>query len=85
MNMHISLLINVCEKAAHGGRTFTRINPLPQEVATTASAASLEDANAAVEAAAAAFPPGRRRVPAALARSCSRLPTSWNRKRPSLA
>ena len=41
MNMHVSLLINGAEKAAAGGRTFTRINPFTQEVATTASAASL--------------------------------------------
>ena len=67
MNMHISLLINGTEKQAAGGKTFTRINPFTQEVATTASAASLEDAAAAVDAAAAAFPawsktgPGERR------------------------
>ena len=41
MNMHISLLINGAEKQASGGKTFTRINPFTQEVATTASAASL--------------------------------------------
>ncbi|MGQ3004404.1 MAG: aldehyde dehydrogenase family protein, partial [Hydrogenophaga sp.] len=67
MNMNISLLINGAEKQASGGKTFTRINPFTQEVATTASAASLEDAAAAVDAAAAAFPawtktgPGERR------------------------
>ncbi|MEG3179611.1 aldehyde dehydrogenase [Sphingomonas sp. LT1P40] len=38
------------------GRTFDRINPVTGEVATTANAASIDDANAAVEAAAAAFP-----------------------------
>ncbi|MBU2328734.1 MAG: aldehyde dehydrogenase family protein, partial [Alphaproteobacteria bacterium] len=65
--MHVSLLINGVETSAAGGRTFTRINPFTQEVATTASAASLEDAAAAVDAAAAAFPawsrtgPGERR------------------------
>jgi acyl-CoA reductase-like NAD-dependent aldehyde dehydrogenase len=37
-------------------RTFDRLNPVTGEVATTASAASVADANAAVEAAAAAFP-----------------------------
>ena len=37
-------------------RTFERLNPVTGAVATTAPAASVEDANAAVEAAAAAFP-----------------------------
>ena len=67
MNMHIPLLVNGLERAASGGRTYTRVNPFTQQVATTASAASLEDAVAAVEAASAAFPtwsktgPGERR------------------------
>jgi acyl-CoA reductase-like NAD-dependent aldehyde dehydrogenase len=67
MNMHISLLINGAEQAAEGGRTFDRINPFTQTVATTASAASLKDVQAAVDAASAAFPawsktgPGERR------------------------
>jgi acyl-CoA reductase-like NAD-dependent aldehyde dehydrogenase len=38
------------------GRTFDRLNPITGAVATTASAATVADANAAVEAAAAAFP-----------------------------
>ncbi|WP_447726590.1 aldehyde dehydrogenase [Sphingomonas koreensis] len=38
------------------GKTFTRLNPVTGEVATTAAAASFDDANAAAEAAAAAFP-----------------------------
>jgi benzaldehyde dehydrogenase (NAD) len=38
------------------GKTFTRLNPVTGEVATTAPAATLDDADAAVEAAAAAFP-----------------------------
>ena len=37
-------------------RTFERLNPVTGAVATTAHAASVDDANAAVEAAAAAFP-----------------------------
>ena len=37
-------------------RTFDRVNPVTGAVATTASAATVADANAAVEAAAAAFP-----------------------------
>ncbi len=36
--------------------TFDRINPVTGEVATTANAATIDDANAAVESAAAAFP-----------------------------
>ncbi|GMM93391.1 aldehyde dehydrogenase [Qipengyuania sp. MTN3-11] len=39
-----------------GSATFTRLNPLTGEVATTAMAASVGDADAAAEAAAAAFP-----------------------------
>lgn len=38
------------------GNSFTRINPVTGEVATTAHAASVDDANAAADAAAAAFP-----------------------------
>jgi benzaldehyde dehydrogenase (NAD) len=38
------------------GATFDRLNPVTGEVATTAPAATVADANAAVEAAAAAFP-----------------------------
>ncbi len=38
------------------GKTFTRLNPVTGEVATTVQAATVDDANAAVEAAAAAFP-----------------------------
>ena len=40
----------------HVGSTFDRINPVTGEVATTVQAATVEDANAAVAAAAAAFP-----------------------------
>ncbi|MEN3747462.1 aldehyde dehydrogenase [Sphingomonas sp. HF-S3] len=38
------------------GRTFTRLNPVTGEIATTANAAGIDDADAAVAAAAAAFP-----------------------------
>ncbi|HEX8486091.1 aldehyde dehydrogenase family protein, partial [Sphingomonas sp.] len=38
------------------GRTFDRVNPITGAVATTAAAATVADANVAVEAAAAAFP-----------------------------
>ena len=64
----ISMLINGEPTQARSGATFTRANPLDGQVATTAPAASPEDAIAAVEAAAAAFPswsrtsPGERRA-----------------------
>ena len=53
---------------ARSKKTFTRANPLDGSIATTAPAASVEDANAAVDAAAAAFEgwsqlgPGERRA-----------------------
>ncbi|KPF44638.1 aldehyde dehydrogenase [Rhizobium sp. AAP43] len=65
--MHIPMLIDGAEKAAIGNRTYDRINPYTQEIATTASAAGLDDVKAAVDGAAAAFPawsktgPGERR------------------------
>src|SRR4051794_32379021 len=49
------------------GRTYDRLNPVGGAIATRAAAAGVEDINAAVQAAAAAFPawaetgPGRRR------------------------
>ncbi|MFN6992900.1 MAG: aldehyde dehydrogenase [Aquincola tertiaricarbonis] len=52
----ISMLINGEACQARNGATFDRRNPLDGSVATTAPAASPEDAIAAVEAAAAAFP-----------------------------
>src|SRR5690625_6432825 len=52
----ISLLINGQKKAASNGATFQRHNPLDGKVATTAPAATTEDAVAAVEAASKAFP-----------------------------
>jgi len=64
----IAMLINGEPTQARAGATFTRANPLDGQVATTAPAASPEDAIAAVEAAAAAFPgwsrtsPGERRA-----------------------
>jgi len=67
--MHqIGLLIDNASVPAEGGRTFDRIDPLSGEVATRAAAASVADARAAVDAAAAAFPgwaalgPGARRA-----------------------
>ena len=47
----------LAEREGHAaGATFDRLNPVTGEVATTAPAATIADANAAVEAAAAAFP-----------------------------
>ena len=63
----ISMLIDGEPCAARSGATFTRRNPLDGGAATTAPAASADDALAAVEAAAKAFPgwsatgPGERR------------------------
>ena len=64
----ISMLINGASVQATGGATFERRNPLDQSVATRAPAATAEDARAAVDAAAKAFPawaamvPGERRA-----------------------
>ncbi|NKL79579.1 aldehyde dehydrogenase [Rhizobium leguminosarum] len=66
--MNISLLINGADRAASGGRTYDRIDPFTEKLASRAAAADLEDAAAAVDAAAAAFGawsktgPGQRRA-----------------------
>ena len=52
----ISMLINGASVQATGGATFERRNPLDGSVATTAPAATVADAVAAVDAAAKAFP-----------------------------
>ncbi|CAO3440248.1 aldehyde dehydrogenase [Azospirillum endophyticum] len=52
----ISMLIAGEACAAAGNATFDRLNPLDGQIATRAPAASVDDAVAAVEAAAAAFP-----------------------------
>ena len=68
MNTTITMLINGAARTASNGATFNRTNPLDGQVATTAPAATPQDAVAAVEAAAAAFPawsqtsPGERRA-----------------------
>lgn len=65
--MDVNLLIDGAEVSARGGATFERKDPYTGEVASRAAAASVEDAIAAADAAAAAFaewsrtPPGRRR------------------------
>lgn len=64
----IQMLIGGTQRAAANGATFERRNPLDHSVATRAPAATVEDAKAAVEAAAKAFPvwsamgPGERRT-----------------------
>ncbi len=52
----VLLTINGAHVAATGGATFERRNPLSEGVATRASAATVDDARAAVNAAAAALP-----------------------------
>ena len=52
----INLLIAGRDVPAAGSATFNRLNPLSGEVATRAAAASVADARAAADAAAAAFP-----------------------------
>lgn len=54
--MDANLLIDNKDIAATGGATFERRDPLTGEVATRAAAATVEDANAAVDSAAKAFP-----------------------------
>ncbi len=64
----INLLIAGRDVPAAKSATFNRLNPISGEVATRAAAASVEDAKAAADAAAAAFPkwsaigPGERRA-----------------------
>ena len=53
---HVNLLIGERTVAATDNRTFERRDPFTGEVATTAAAASIADAKAALDAAAAAFP-----------------------------
>ncbi|EJK88423.1 aldehyde dehydrogenase [Rhizobium sp. AP16] len=66
--MHISLLINGADRAAASGRTYDRMDPFTEELATRAPAAGLDDVTAAIDAASAAFPawsktgPGQRRA-----------------------
>lgn len=64
----VTLLINGHLVRARSGATFERRNPVSGAVVTTAAAAQVSDANAAADAAAAAFPgwsaqsPGARRA-----------------------
>ncbi|MBB4190372.1 acyl-CoA reductase-like NAD-dependent aldehyde dehydrogenase [Rhizobium aethiopicum] len=66
--MNISLLINGADRPASSGRTYDRIDPFTEKLASRAAAASLEDVAAAVDAASTAFGawsktgPGQRRA-----------------------
>ncbi|NTF51042.1 aldehyde dehydrogenase [Rhizobium rhizogenes] len=66
--MTISLLINGADRAAASGRTYDRMDPFAEKLATRAPAAGLDDVTAAIDAASAAFPawsktgPGQRRA-----------------------
>ncbi|MBY5654966.1 aldehyde dehydrogenase [Rhizobium leguminosarum] len=66
--MNISLLINGADRAASAGRTFDRIDPFTEKLASRAAAAGQDDVAAAVDAASAAFGawsktgPGQRRA-----------------------
>jgi acyl-CoA reductase-like NAD-dependent aldehyde dehydrogenase len=66
--MDIGFLIDGAERGAQGGATYERHDPFTGKLATRAAAAGVADANAAVEAAAAAFKtwsktgPGERRA-----------------------
>src|SRR3954471_6938137 len=62
------MLVNNRDADSSGSRTYIRTNPMTGQPATRAAAASVADASAAVDAAAAAFPawsalgPGERRA-----------------------
>ncbi len=66
--MNISLLINGADRAAFSGRTYDRIDPFTEKLASRAAAAGPDDVAAAIEAASNAFPawsktgPGQRRA-----------------------
>src|SRR5258708_2866405 len=54
--MHIGLLIGGCGVPADAGATYERLNPIDGSVATVAAAATAQNAVAAADAAAGAFP-----------------------------
>ena len=54
--LHAALLIDSAAVSASGGETFERIDPVSHEISTRASAANVEDALRAANAAARAFP-----------------------------
>ncbi|MDE1994319.1 MAG: aldehyde dehydrogenase family protein, partial [Rhizobiaceae bacterium] len=54
--MNISLLINGEDRPAASGRTYDRVDPFTEKLASRAPAAGLDDVATAVGAASAAFP-----------------------------
>ena len=80
----VPLLIENDDRAAAGGATFDRFNPLTAEVASRAAAASLHDARGAADAAALAFRPGHRRHRLRAARSSTRPSICLKAAPPSL-
>ena len=54
--LHAALLIDSATVSASGGETFERMDPVSHEISTRASAANVEDAERAANAAARAFP-----------------------------
>lgn len=54
--LDVAMMVNDKDTPAAAGRTFERLNPITGEVASRAPAATVADANAAADAAAAAFP-----------------------------
>lgn len=52
----VQLSIGGADRAAEGGKTFERVNPVSGKAVTRAAAATVSDARAAADAAAAAFP-----------------------------
>ena len=63
--MEASLVVNNKDMAAGDGKTFERHDPLTGELVTRAAAATVEDARAAADAAAAAFPAWAAMLPSA--------------------
>src|SRR5713101_6807789 len=65
MTMETALIVDNVERAARGQGSFERRNPLTGTLASRSAAATTEDAVAAVESCAAAFPGWARTTPEA--------------------
>lgn len=63
--MQTALIVDNLERAARDRRSFERLNPVTGAVASSSAAATVEDAVAAVESSAAAFPAWARMAPEA--------------------
>ncbi len=72
--MKVDFIIDGAAASAASGATYARHDPVTGAVASEAAAASEADAAKVVEAAARAFPPGRKPAQANGGRSCSRPP-----------